>query len=56
LYQLAEAAGAGDGDFVAGSGRAPHGMICLNLALTFWDLGDEIPAAGHLADAEGSRR
>jgi len=43
LYQLAESAGAGHVDFVAVSGRAPHGMICLNSALAYWDLSDEIP-------------
>jgi len=56
LYQLAEAAGTGNVDFVAVCGRAPHGMICLNSALAYWDLSDEIPAAVHLAVPEGSHR
>jgi predicted transcriptional regulator of viral defense system len=56
LYQLAEASGTGNADFVAVCGRARHGMICLNSALTYWDLSDEIPAEVHLAVPEGSHR
>ncbi|MGH3481372.1 MAG: type IV toxin-antitoxin system AbiEi family antitoxin domain-containing protein [Nocardioidaceae bacterium] len=56
LYQLAEAAGAGNVDFVAVCARAPHGMICLNSALAHWDLSDEIPPEVHLAVPEGSHR
>jgi predicted transcriptional regulator of viral defense system len=56
LYQLAEAAGTGNADFVAVCGRAPHGMICLNSALSYWDLSDEIPSKVHLAVPEGSHR
>jgi predicted transcriptional regulator of viral defense system len=56
LYQLAEAAGSGNADFVAVCGRAPHGMICLNSALSYWDLSDEIPSKVHLAVPEGSHR
>src|SRR5580692_8995355 len=33
LFQLADAAGGSDVDFVAVCGRAPGGMICLNSAL-----------------------
>lgn len=56
LFQLAEAAGTGDVDFVAVCARAPHGMICLNSALAHWDLSDEIPPVVHLAVPEGSHR
>jgi predicted transcriptional regulator of viral defense system len=56
LYQLAEAGGISHVDFVAVCGRAPHGMICLNSALAFWDLSDEIPAQVHLAVPSGSHR
>jgi predicted transcriptional regulator of viral defense system len=56
LYQLAQVAGGGHVDFVAVSARAPQGMICLNSALVYWDLSDEIPAAVHLAVPEGSHR
>lgn len=48
LYQLVGAAGISNVDFVAVCGRAPHGMICLNSVLAYWDLSDEIPAQVHL--------
>lgn len=56
LYQLAESAGTGNVDFVAVCARSPHGMICLNSALAYWDLSDEIPTEIHLAVPEGSHR
>lgn len=56
LYQLTDAAGTGNLDFVVVCARAPHGMICLNSALAHWDLSDEIPAEVHLAVPEGSHR
>jgi predicted transcriptional regulator of viral defense system len=56
LYQLADAAGISHVDFVAACGRAPQGMICLNSALAYWDLSDEIPAQVHLAVPSGSHR
>ncbi len=56
LYQLAETAGISHVDFVAVCGRAPKGMICLNSALAYWDLSDEIPALVHLAVPSGSHR
>src|SRR5258708_29190275 len=56
LYQLAEAAGTSNVDFIAVCGRAPHGMICLNSALAYWDFSDEIPAQVHLAVESGSHR
>ena len=56
LYQLAEAAGMSNVDFVAVCGRAPRGMVCLNSALAYWDLSDEIPAQVHLAVPSGSHR
>ncbi|MGO8960174.1 MAG: type IV toxin-antitoxin system AbiEi family antitoxin domain-containing protein [Streptosporangiaceae bacterium] len=56
LYQLADATGISNVDFVAVCGRAPHGMICLNSALAYWDLSDEIPAQVHLAVPSGSHR
>src|SRR5215475_8504652 len=55
LYQLADA-GVSNVDFVAVCGRAPHGMICLDSALAYWDLSDEIPAWVHLAVPSGSHR
>jgi predicted transcriptional regulator of viral defense system len=56
LYQLADAMGTANVDFVAVCGRAPHGMICLNSALAFWDLSDEIPGKVHLAVPSGAHR
>jgi predicted transcriptional regulator of viral defense system len=56
LYQLADTAGAGNLDFVAVCARAPHGMICMQSALAYWDLSDEIPSEVHLAVPEGSHR
>lgn len=43
-------------DFIAVCARVPGGMICLNSALTHWDLSDEIPAEVHLAVPEGAHR
>ncbi len=38
------------------SARAPQGTICLNSALAYWDLTDEIPARVHLAMPRGAHR
>jgi predicted transcriptional regulator of viral defense system len=38
------------------SARAPRGTICLNSALAFWDLTDEIPEQVHLAVPRGAHR
>lgn len=43
-------------DLVAVSRRSPQGTICLNSALSFWDLTDEVPAEVHLAVSRGSHR
>src|SRR5215210_2018012 len=43
-------------DLVAVSWRSPRGSICLNSALSFWDLIDEVPAEVHLAVPRGSHR
>lgn len=56
LFQVADMAGTGNLDFVAVCARAPHGMICLDSALAFWDLSDEIPDRVHLAVPEGTHR
>lgn len=56
LFQLADAAGVGNIDFVAVCARAPHGMIALDSALSYWDLTDDIPSQVHLAVPEGSHR
>jgi predicted transcriptional regulator of viral defense system len=38
------------------SARVPGGTICLNSALSYWDLTDEIPEAVHLAVPRGAYR
>jgi predicted transcriptional regulator of viral defense system len=38
------------------SARAPDGTICLNSALAYWDLTDEVPAQVHLAVPRGAHR
>ncbi|CAA9449227.1 MAG: hypothetical protein AVDCRST_MAG58-811 [uncultured Rubrobacteraceae bacterium] len=43
-------------DLVAVSRRSPNGSICLNSALAFWDLTDEVPAEVHLAVSRGAHR
>jgi predicted transcriptional regulator of viral defense system len=56
LFQLADTAGVGNIDFVAVCARAPHGMIALDSALSYWDLTDNIPSQVHLAVPEGAHR
>ena len=56
LYQLNEAAGIDAIDFVTVCARAPKGMICLNSALSHWDLSDEIPRTVHFAVPKGTHR
>jgi predicted transcriptional regulator of viral defense system len=36
--------------------RVPGGIICLNSALAYWDLTDELPAVVHVAVARGAHR
>lgn len=38
------------------SARVPRGTICLNSALAFWDLTDEIPKQVHVAVPRGAHR
>lgn len=56
LFQLADAAGIGNIDFVTVCARAPRGMIALDSALSYWDLTDQIPSTVHVAVPEGSHR
>ncbi len=56
LFQLAETAGHEHLDFAVVGARAPAGMICLDSALAYWDLIDEIPTAVHLAVPTGAHR
>lgn len=43
-------------DLAVVSARVPHGTICLNSALAYWDLTDEIPERVHIAVPRGARR
>ena len=38
------------------SARVPDGTICLNSALAFWDLTDEVPEQVHVAVPRGAHR
>jgi len=56
LFQLREAAGLDQLDFVAACARAPRAVVCLGSALAYWDLSDEIPAWIDLAVPSGAHR
>ena len=56
VFRLADADISPYLDLVAVSRRSPRGAICLNSALSFWDLTDEVPAEVHLAVPRGSHR
>jgi predicted transcriptional regulator of viral defense system len=56
VYRLADAEMSPYLDLVAVSRRSPRGSICLNSALSFWDLTDEVPAEVHLAVPRGAHR
>lgn len=43
-------------DYVAVSARVPDGMICLDSALEYWDLTDQIPPLVHVAVPSGAHR
>jgi hypothetical protein len=38
------------------SARVPRGTVCLNSALAFWDLTDEVPTQVHIAVPRGAHR
>ena len=56
LFQLREAAGIDQIDFVVVCARSPQGMVCLGSALSYWDLSDETPTRVDLAVPAGSHR
>ncbi len=56
VYRLADAEMSPYLDLVAVSRRSSQGAICLNSALSFWDLTDEVPAEVHLAVPRGAHR
>ena len=55
VFRFADAEMISDLDLLAVSKRSPRGAICLNSALSFWDLSDEVPGEVHLAVPRGSR-
>ncbi len=55
VFRLADAEMSPYLDLIAVSRRSPRGVICLNSALSFWDLTDEVPVEVHLAVPRGSR-
>lgn len=55
VFRFTDAEMISDLDLVVVSKRSPRGVICLNSALSFWDLTDEVPAEVHLAVPRGSR-
>jgi predicted transcriptional regulator of viral defense system len=56
LFQVADLGATSHPDFVVVCARAPHGMICLDSALAYWDLSDDIPTRVHLAVPAGTHR
>lgn len=56
VYRLADAEISPYLDLVAVSRRSTQGAICLNSALSFWDLTDEVPSEVHLAVPRGAHR
>jgi hypothetical protein len=54
VFRLEEAEPTPYLDLIAVYRRCPHGTICLNSALSFWDLTDEVPSEVHLAVPRGS--
>jgi predicted transcriptional regulator of viral defense system len=56
VYQRADAPPSATIDLVTVCARAPDGSICLNSALAYWDLSDEIPFEVHLAVPRGAHR
>jgi predicted transcriptional regulator of viral defense system len=56
MVQLPEAGMGMLSDLAVVSARVPRGTICLNSALAFWDLTDQIPQQVHLAVPRDSHR
>jgi predicted transcriptional regulator of viral defense system len=56
VYQLTEHGTVDKVDFATVCHRAPNGMICLDSALAYWDLTDDIPTQIHLAVRKGTTR
>lgn len=55
VFQLADV-GIDRADFVAVCVRVPEAMVCLDSALEYWGLTDELPRSVHVAVPSGSHR
>lgn len=56
VFRRAAAPISSKADLAIACARIPHGVICLNSALAYWDLSDELPAAVHVAVPRGAHR
>jgi predicted transcriptional regulator of viral defense system len=56
VFRLAGGAISSSSDLATVCARVPEGIICLNSALAYWDLTDELPAVVHVALARGAHR
>lgn len=56
VFRRAGATVSSNADLAVACARIPHGVICLNSALAYWDLSDEMPSAVHVAVPRGAHR
>ncbi len=56
VFRRADSSLSSSTDLATVCARVPHGTICLNSALAYWDLTDELPRVVHVAVARGSHR
>ena len=56
VFRRAGSAISSSTDLATVCARVPHGIICSNSALAYWDLTDELPAIVHVAVARGTHR
>ncbi|MGD0453047.1 MAG: type IV toxin-antitoxin system AbiEi family antitoxin domain-containing protein [Solirubrobacteraceae bacterium] len=56
VFRRAGGAVSSSTDLATVCARVPDGIICLNSALAYWDLTDELPVLVHIAVARGAHR
>lgn len=56
VFRRADSLISANTDLATVSARVPHGTMCLNSALSYWDLTDELPEVVHLAVPRGTHR
>lgn len=56
VFRMAGSAISSSSELATVCARVPKGVICLNSALAYWDLTDELPAVVHIALARGAHR